>query len=319
MPSPAIIALSVLGAILLFLIASFVTYILAFARSKKPIDIERELGIKVDGYREALAAAKRLEDFPSEEVSVRSADGLTLRGRYFHFTDGAPLDILFHGYRSTPFHDFAAGVKLPVCPHNLLFVYQRAHGKSDGHSITFGARERYDVKAWTDYAYRRFGADVPITLRGVSMGAATLLFASELQLAPSVKCIVADCPYSSVREIIMNTMRRRRLPARLLYPLVRMGAIIYAQFDPNKYSTVDAVSRSRLPIILIHGERDSFVPCHMSDEIYAAHAGRMDLHKFAEAEHGTSYLVDTERYERVTLAFVDEFVHETKSEEINEQ
>ena len=308
-------ALIACGTVALILFSAYVTYLLAFHRSKKPLDIERELGIKIDGYKEALLAAEALEAFPSEEVTLLSHDGLKLVGRYYHFSDGAPLDILFHGYKSTPFHDFAAGVKLPYCEHNLLLVYQRAHGKSGGRSITFGAKERLDVKTWCDYAYERFGANIPITLRGVSMGAATLLFASELQLAPSVKCMVADCPYSSVRDIIMNTMKRRHLPASLLYPLVRLGAIIYAGFDPSKYSTIDAVRNSRLPIILIHGECDTFVPCAMSAEIYAAHGGRMDYHTFPSAEHGTSYLVDTERYMRVTLAFVAEFVYNQKIED----
>lgn len=42
-----------------------------------------------------------LADRPFEPVAIRSQEGLTLTGRYYHIRDGAPLDLCFHGYRST--------------------------------------------------------------------------------------------------------------------------------------------------------------------------------------------------------------------------
>ena len=155
-----------------------------------------------------------LIDRPCEFVSVTSYDGLTLWGRYYHLADGAPLDIAFHGYRSAGLTDFCGGAEISrEMGHNLLLIDQRAHGKSQGSTITFGIKERYDVLTWVDYALERFGKDTKILLYGISMGASTVLMASELPLPENVKGIVADCPYSSPTKIIRAVGRKLRIPA----------------------------------------------------------------------------------------------------------
>ena len=139
---------------------------------------------------------------PYEDVSITSHDGLKLTGRYYHVSDGAPLEIQCHGYKGNPFVDFAGAWSIAkAAGRNVLLINQRCHGGSEGKTITFGILERRDVMGWIDYASNRFG-NVPILLSGVSMGAATVLMASALDLPPNVKGIVADCPYSSPECII---------------------------------------------------------------------------------------------------------------------
>ena len=108
---------------------------------------------------------QQLTNRPCESVTIVSADGLTLSGRYYHVRDGAPLDLCFHGYRSHPFTDFSGGAELSLSMgHNLLLVDQRAHGKSEGRTISFGILERQDVLCWANYAAERFGDQVQIIL-----------------------------------------------------------------------------------------------------------------------------------------------------------
>ena len=77
-----------------------------------------------------------------------------------------------------------------------MMIDQRAHGKSEGRTMTFGVFERFDVLSWIDYTVERVGKKTRIVLAGISMGAATVLMASNLNLPPNVKGIMADCPYS---------------------------------------------------------------------------------------------------------------------------
>ena len=151
--------------------------------------------------------------------------------------------------------------------HNLLLIDQRAHGKSDGKVITFGIKERFDVKSWIDYSIHRHGENVKIMLYGISMGAATVLMASELNLPKNVVGIVADCPYSSPKAIIKKVTGEMGLPATLFYPFIRLGALIFGGFDPSSAAPILAVKNTDIPILLIHGDADDFVPCEMSDEI----------------------------------------------------
>lgn len=150
---------------------------------------------------------QEMNDIPCEWVYTRSEDGKKLAARYYHVDEHGPLQIQFHGYRSDAVRDFCGGNKAArEMGMNVLSVDQRAHGKSEGYTLTFGVKERKDCLSWILYARERFGADQPIILAGLSMGAATVLMASELDLPDNVKGIIADCPYSSPKEIICKLL-----------------------------------------------------------------------------------------------------------------
>lgn len=256
-----------------------------------------------DFMRELMQEMKKLA---FEEVSITSFDGKKLVGRYYHQKDDAPLQIMMHGYRSDYIRDFCGGHRSArAMGMNTLVVDQRAHGKSEGHTITFGICERKDCLSWINYAKERFGKGIPIFLVGLSMGAATVLMASELELPENVKGIIADCPYSSPKEIICRVGGMMKLPVKLVYPLVVLGARLFGHFDLEETSAVEAVKHAKVPILLIHGEADLFVPCDMSRAIYASGKSRITLETFPDAGHGISYILDSERYERVVKTFIE--------------
>lgn len=240
-----------------------------------------------------------------EEVEVVAYDGRLLRGKYYHCSDDAPVDICFHGYRGTSARDFCGGAKIPLeLGHNILVVDQRAQGKSEGHSICFGIKERFDCLSWINFALCRFGEDVEINLFGVSMGASTVLMASGHELPENVKCIVADCPYSSVEKIIRKVCRDRRLSDRLFYPFIYLGALLFAGIKLEQGDCVQAVKDAKVPILLIHGEEDHFVPCEMSEEIQKANMRLIHRVTFPQAGHGISYIEDKTRYEALVHEFL---------------
>ena len=289
------------------LAGGFYTYRVAFYSPKKDRDkISAFTSHKYDPYRKEINRLFcQLSDRPCEDVSIMSFDGLTLFGRYYHVRDGAPLDIGFHGYRSSALTDFAGGSELSFSMgHNLLLVDERAHGRSQGRTISFGIQERQDVVRWANYAAKRFGADTPILLYGVSMGAATVLMASDLELPPNVRGIIADCPYASAKDIIRKVARDMHLPDRLVWPFVKVGAKLYGGFDVDETDAHRAVKNAKVPILIIHGENDSFVPCEMSD-IVSENPALVTRFTFPGAEHGFSYLVDTPRYRRIVTEFAE--------------
>ena len=265
-------------------------------------------GPQYDPYREEMARIfRQLNDRPCEFVTIDSHDGLTLSGRYYHIKDGAPLDIGFHGYRSSPMTDFSGGSELSFqLEHNVLLIDQRAHGKSEGNTITFGILERQDVLSWVNYALERFGADTKIILYGISMGAATVLMASELELPENVKGIIADCPYGSPLGIITHVAKDTPIPSSLVAPFVRLGAHVFGGFDILETDAIQAVKNAQVPILVIHGEGDSFVPCDMSAPIAEANPEIVRRHTFPGADHGISYLVDTPRYHKLVTEFMEE-------------
>ena len=136
------------------------------------------------------------------------------------------------------------------------------------------------------------------------MGAATVLMASGLELPENVKGIIADCPYSSPEEIIKKECGKMGLPPKLAYPFVRLGAMIFGGFDPSSATAKDAVKAAKVPILIIHGEADDFVPCSMSREIIDACASDKTLITIPLAGHGVSYIVDRPLYEKSVEEFL---------------
>ena len=272
--------------------------------SESPYDLPPEE--QYDPYREQMTALiHTLDDIPFEGIDLTSYDGTKLYGRYYHVDDAAPLQIQFHGYKSTGQRDFCGGNKLArEMGLNTIIVDQRSHGKSQGRTISFGVKERFDCLCWAQYAAKRWPGR-PITLAGVSMGAATVLMAADLDLPKEVKGIIADCPYSDPGAIIKKVGRDSMGPASiLLYPFILLGARLYGKFSLTAASPVKAVGAAKVPILLIHGEDDRFVPCDMSREIFDACTSPKTRVTVPNAAHAISYILDPEKYAKAVRDFI---------------
>ena len=292
-------------------LVSFIIYRMAFysnprGRAEDIYDIPSDP--QYQPQRERMR--KLIDDFaavPCEHVSIRSHDGLELRARYYHRSSSAPLDICCHGYHGSAIRDFCGGAQIALASgHNVLLIDQRAHGASSGSVISFGILERRDVLSWIEYGKSRLRPDVPVLIYGVSMGAATALMVSGMAELPSnVRGIVADCPFSAPEKIIRKVACDMHLPGALVSPFARLAARVFGGFDLAETDAVESVKRAKVPIMIIHGEDDRFVPCGMSREIHAANPELVTLHTFPDAGHGLSYIVDTPRYTRAVCDFVD--------------
>lgn len=282
----------------------------AFRKDEKrqaPVD-EIPEGNAYAPYREKmLENIGKLMEAPYERVTVRSYDNLRLVGKLYEGEPGAPLILFFHGYRSTAERDASGGFQL--CREkgwHILMVDERALGESEGKEITFGIRERFDCQTWAEYAAKRFGPETPIFIWGISMGASTVLMASELPMPESVKGIVADCGFDTPSAIIKETARRRKMPAELSGWFVGLGARIFGGFRMDEASALDSVTRARLPILLIHGEEDEIVPFEMVYAIKESCASPVEILTVPGAAHGISWYVDMPTYQEALIRFMEE-------------
>ena len=253
----------------------------------------------------ADALAKEVYELPCEFVETRSFDGLKLSGRYYKGKENMPICICFHGYRGSAVRDYAGGgLYLMQQGYHVLLVDERAHWRSEGHTITFGIRERRDVLTWVQFVNRRFGDDIPIWLFGISLGGGTVLMGSGQDLPGNVKGIVADCPFNSPKDIICHVCRLIHLNPDLCWPIVWLSAHIFGHFNINETTAAKDVVKTKVPILIMHGEVDNFVPMSMSKEVRDANPSMIEMHTFPDAGHGLSYLYDTKRYQRIISEFM---------------
>ncbi len=311
------VSLFVFAAIVtLIFAAAFVCYLLAFyspgrrAESKEEYPIPN--GEAYRPYREQMIDwIKKMRIQPCEEIETTSFDGLKLRGKYYHGADNGIIEIMFHGYRSTGERDMCGGIQRAFdVSHNVMLVDQRACGRSDGHTITFGIKERYDVLSWVNFAIEKFGADCKIMLTGISLGGATVMMASEFDLPENVIAVLEDCGYSSPKAIIKHVIGQMKLPANLVYPFVKMGGRVFGRFNLEESSAVEAVEHCRIPIIFYHGENDGFVPCEMCRQCYDACTAPKKIYTVPNADHGLSYLVDNDGYMKALTSFEREYLND---------
>lgn len=299
------------AAILLTLLTAYICFRIVFNASRKGEnheEISLPAGKAYVPYKEEIIHwTQRKRALPYQEFCIQSFDGLTLRGRYFEYEPGAPIELMVHGYHGTAERDMSAGIfRSFSVGHSAFLVDQRASGYSDGHVITFGINESRDCRQWVDFLIEHFGPEVRIMLAGISMGAATVLMAAGEPLPEQVEGVLSDCGFTSAKEIICEVMKKLHLPPKLLYPFMRLGARLYGGFALEERSPIEAVARCPLPVIFYHGDNDQLVPHWMSKANFDACAAPKKLVTIPGAGHGLAFLRDKEGYLRELVAFCKE-------------
>lgn len=294
--------------IIIFFLAVFILYRFVFYSPRKGQinDMNLEDSKQYKGFEDRIKdLIINLKKEPYQDVYISSNEGYQLRARRYDNPSSNRVAILCHGYRGTSYRDFCGGAREVLdAKMNMLLIDQRAHGASQGHSITFGIRETDDVLKWVDYARQEYGEDKQIVLIGISMGAFTVLNCSNRVLENTL--IIADCPYASPREILQNTIKMIHLPVKFFYALTNLSSIMFSHTNMNKASAYDAVKDSSCKILIIHGDNDSVVPYECSKKLAEAYPNKIRYELFPGADHGMSYVVDTKRYQRI----ISEFLHD---------
>ncbi|MBQ9314041.1 MAG: alpha/beta hydrolase [Clostridia bacterium] len=237
---------------------------------------------------------------------MKSNDGLLLAGRLFRCNNSNKMVILFHGYRSIAENDFSPYFRWYYeHDYNILLVDQRAHGKSEGRYITFGTKERYDVVTWCEYVSQNFSWVDEIILSGISMGATTVLLASNLNLPKKVKGIIVDSSFTSPRDIISKVASSKYgIDIDVFLPFLNLFCMMKAKCNIYECSVIDSMKENELPILFIHGLSDDFVPSKMTKANYAACHTRKQLVLVDCVTHGFACVYDKEKVQSAMESFL---------------
>lgn len=253
-----------------------------------------------------------VESMPKTTLTTLSHDGLKLYATLIEHEKPKATLLMFHGYRSSGINDFSCATKFYYSlGFNLLIVDQRAHGRSEGKYIGFGATERFDCQAWARLIYERYGKELPMLITGISMGGATVLMASALELPENVVAIISDSAFTSPADILSHVIRKSyHINPSIIMPFMNMWSRILAKYSFYDVSAEDTVKEAKVPILFIHGLSDDFVPYEMSKRSYEA-CTREKASVFVEkAGHGESYLIDKELCESTLKKFISNILEE---------
>lgn len=293
---------------LLFIGVVFYFFSLAFLRksSAKVDDMDSTINDALKPYSDVIEKGMDfIRKTPHKWCYTASFDGKKLAGRYYDNNSSCTI-FLFHGYRSNGTHDFSCAVEMYYkMGFNIFLADQRAHGRSEGKLITFGVKESRDVVSWLDYINREY-APKQVIISGISMGATTVLLSLYHKLPENVVGVIADCGFTSPADIIEKVGRDAyKINAHFFIPFLDFACKLFGKFSIRGISTVDAVKNTSLPILFIHGKKDNFVPCEMSETTFAACKNNCRIFTSDEAGHGMSFLTDTDLVLNELKRFLD--------------
>jgi dipeptidyl aminopeptidase/acylaminoacyl peptidase len=247
-----------------------------------------------------------------QEVSIPATDAITLRAWFIRpLQSNGDAVILLHGVSDNRAGMLGNANLLLRHGYAVLLPDARAHGASSGDLATYGVKEADDIRRWFNWI-QETEASHCIDGLGESMGAGELL--NSLSAEPGFCAVVAESPFASFREASYDRLGQQLhegsvLGRTLLRPAVTSG-FLYAQLrygvDLNQSSPETAVAASHVPVLLIHGKKDSNLPDRHSEMILARSASRgssVVLWEPANAEHCGASQSDPQEYQRRVLAW----------------
>ena len=207
-----------------------------------------------------------MEKLEYEEISIKAFDGITLKANYYN-NNSHKTAILIHGYKATPLNNFStSGKYLLDMGFNLLMIYQRTHGKSDGKYITFSKKEGLDLLEWINYVDSNKKIN-EIILYGVSMGASTLMSISNKIYSDKVRLLIFESGFIKMSRMIKDSLKRKNKLLLLFYPLVKIHCLFFAHFRISGYDISKRLKECSYKSIFIHGKEDRLI--NYKDTIHA--------------------------------------------------
>lgn len=240
-----------------------------------------------------------------------SQGGLHLKARYYPAATTTPKTmVVVHGFGDNSltlgnyirfFHQ--AG-------YNVLAPDNRSHGHSQGKYIGFGWQDRQDLQDWIQQLIRRKGSNVQIGLFGVSMGASTVMYYLGLKVPKQVKTAIADCGYASINgELTYELKRLFNLPSVPLIPTANLYTQALAHYSLYDGETAQTLKHNRIPLFIIHGTKDTFVPTSNAKLNYQNDSGPKKLWLVKGAKHARSYQKNPALYQKRVLSWTAKYLN----------
>lgn len=241
--------------------------------------------ISEDGYK--LIA----EEFPAENAD----------GEFSH-----KWVLLLHGYTGWKEEMYPFGRWYHQQGFHILAPDLRCQGESQGDFIGMGWTDHFDCLLWIDYILSQ-DSEAQIVLHGQSMGAAAaLMMSGDEELPDNVKAVVSDCAYTDAYSMFGEKIKEWfGLPA---FPLVDSACMVLklrGGYNLRDASALEAVKKSRVPTLFIHGDEDAMISVDMSKELYEAAACEKELLIVEGAGHGQSQDKDPDTYYRNIEVFLE--------------
>jgi dipeptidyl aminopeptidase/acylaminoacyl peptidase len=238
-----------------------------------------------------------------EEVDLVTADGVSFGAWFFRQSGSPQVVVISPGHKGRRESLLGIAVALWRKGFNVLTYSYRGMPGSDRTIVTMGVREVQELESAIAFSRRRVRG-ARIGLLGYSMGAVVSLLGAAGD--PSVEALVLDSPYSDLRKVIKENIRRYTLlPGAPFVAVVGLWLRIRHGVRISESSPISVLSglESR-PVFFIHGGADAITSVHHSRQLHDAYKGPREIWVVQGSPHTGAYFADRQLYlERVAGFF----------------
>lgn len=217
--------------------------------------------------------------------------------------------VILHGYNGSMEDIYDIAMHYADEGYNILMPDLRAHGESEGSLIGMGWLDRLDVINWIDVILEENPA-AEVVIHGIDIGAETALMLSGEPVKDSIKAIVAEGGYTSAWDVMRPEyeIRHEKLPVFPFMYMMNPVLKVWAGYTLKEADAVKQVQNSRIPILLIRGQNDTYSTADMMKELDQAIASEHELYTVPAGSHEDCRYADPNNYYNRTFEFVGRYV-----------
>ena len=249
---------------------------------------------KEDFYKDSYAW---FQEVPKEDIYVNSYDGFKLHAYYIpsYNKKSNSLAIVVHGYQSKSTDMIIIAKMYSEMGFQVIMPDLRSHGESEGYFTSFGHYEKYDLKKWINLALRSYGSNIELLIHGVSMGAATTLLVTGLDIPKkNIKFMVLDSIFTRVGKTLTNTNKSKGL--RIFYFGINVITYFKYKFTFIGIRPIKQMRKNTFPFLIIQGKDDHVVPVSMAKQMLTVSpATKKELLIIDDAKHAQGFRVDFQK------------------------
>ncbi|MBC9933643.1 alpha/beta hydrolase [Chitinophaga qingshengii] len=273
-------------------------------RNKRPeeMNVGEKLKMIFFGVRLSKSITSTHPNITYDTVQLLTSNGLHLEGWWMPVPNAKGSVILFHGYGGNKGGPLPEAYWFRQLGYNTFLLDFRGHGNSDGSTCTIGYKEAEDVKLAWDYVQAR--SKQPITLWGVSMGAAAVLKAvPEYHLTPQK--IILEAPFATLVDAVRSRMRAVHLPATPLSQMLTFWGGLELGFWGFGHNPQDYARQVKMPVLLFWGQRDPRVTNDETRRVFNQLASpQKQLYVFKDAAHQSFCMKDGPVWKQLVKDFM---------------
>ncbi len=243
----------------------------------------------------------------AQEITMTSTRNFKLTGYQFIKPDAKKWVVVVHGHktRALKMANYVKGFN--ELGYNVLAIDLIGHGKSEGDYYSMGGHDSKDLVKWVDYLSQTY-QNPDITLFGISMGGATVLNSLDENLPSNVKNFIEDSAYIKVNDEFGYQLNEQfGLPYFPFIPIASLVTKLRAGYFLGEVDATSAIQNTQLPGLIIHGDKDDYVPLEYSQKVYDLLQSNKTFKIFPDAGHCKSEELHTEQYWNEIKNFLNQY------------